>query len=57
MTDFVIQLSVIKVKTEANVYEPFEEFVQQVGVKPLDDGSANVEDAKNVDVQVQFLYK
>ena len=27
----------MKVKTETNVYEPFEEFVQQVGVKPLDD--------------------
>ena len=40
----------MKVKTEANVYEPFEEFVQQVGVKPLDDVSANIEDAKNVDV-------
>ena len=44
----------MKVKTEANVYEPFEEFVQQVGVKPLDDVSANVEDAKNVDVIHKF---
>ena len=30
----------MKVKTEANVYEPFEEFVQEVGMKPLDDVSA-----------------
>ena len=59
----------IKVKTDANVYNPFEEFVQQVGVKPLEDVSAIVEDEMNVVVirkfqlkqvnlyQVQFLYK
>ena len=39
----------MKVKTEANVYEPFEEFVQQLGVKPLDDVSVIVEDEMNVD--------
>ena len=44
----------MKVKTEANVYEPFEEFVQQVGVKPLDDVSAIVEDAMNVYVIHKF---
>ena len=44
----------MKVKTEANVYEPFEKFVQQVGVKPLDDVSANIGDAKNVDVIHKF---
>ena len=47
----------MKVKTEANVYEPFGEFVQQVGVKPLDAVSANVEDAKNVDVIHKFKLK
>ena len=40
----------MKVKTEANVYEPFEVFVQRVGVKPLEDVSAIVEDEMNVDV-------
>ncbi len=44
----------MKVKTEANVYEPFEEFVQQVGVKPLDDVSTIVEDEMNVDVIHKF---
>ena len=40
----------MKVKTEANVYEPFEEVVQQVGVKQLEDVSTIVEDEMNVDV-------
>ena len=29
-------------QTESNVYEPFEEFVQQVGRKPLDDVSSPI---------------
>ena len=44
----------MKVKTEANVFNPFEEFVQQVGVKPLEDVSAIVEDELNVDVPFKF---
>ena len=40
----------MKVKTDANVYNPFEEFVQQVGEKPLEDVYALVEDEMNVDV-------
>ena len=42
----------MKVKTEANVYEPFEEFVQ-----PLDDVSAIVEDEMNADVIHKFKLK
>ena len=34
----------MKVKTEASVFNPFEEFVLQIGVKPLEDVSAIVED-------------
>ena len=44
----------MKVKTEANVYEPFEEFAQQVGVKLFDDVSAIFEDAMNVDLKHKF---
>ena len=44
----------MKVKTEANVYEPFEKFVQQVGVKPLEDVSSIDEDEMNVDVIRRF---
>ena len=47
----------MKVKAEANVYEPFEEFVQQVGVKPLEDVSAIDEDQMNVDVIRKFQLK
>ena len=38
----------MRVKTEANVFNPFGEFVQQLGVKPLEDVSAIVEDEMNV---------
>ena len=37
----------MEVETEANVYEPFYEYVKQVEMKPLDDTSAEVE--MNVD--------
>jgi hypothetical protein len=40
----------MEVETEANVYEPFEEYVKQVEVKPSDDTSAEVENDMNVDV-------
>ena len=43
----------MEVETEANVYEPFDEYVKQVEVKPLDDTSAEVEKEMNVDVIVQ----
>ena len=42
----------MEVETEANVYEPFDEYVKQVEVKPLDDTSAEVEKEMNVDVVV-----
>ena len=38
----------MKVQSEANLYEPFEEFVKQVGVNPFE--STEVENQKNVDV-------
>ena len=44
----------MKDKTEANVYNPFAEFVQQVGVKRLEDVSPIVEDEMNVDVIRKF---
>ena len=44
----------MRVKTEANVFNPFEEFVQQIGVKPLEDVSAIVDDEMNVDVPFIF---
>jgi len=34
---------VMEVETEATVDEPFEEYVKQVEVKPLDDTTAKVE--------------
>jgi hypothetical protein len=37
----------MEVETKANVYEPFDEYVKQVEMKPLDDTSAEV---VNVDV-------
>ena len=41
----------MKVETEENiVYEPFEEYVKQVEVKPLDDTSVEVQNGMNVDV-------
>ena len=48
-----------RVETEANVYEPFDEYVKQVEMKPLDDTSAEVE--MNVDGLVnsstsRFIY-
>ena len=47
----------IKVKTDANVYNPFEEFVQQVGVKPLEDVYAIVDDEMSVDLIRKFYLK
>ena len=49
----------MEVETEANVYEPFDEYVKQVEMKPLDDASAEVE--MNVDGLVnsstsRFIY-
>ena len=44
----------MKVKTEANAYEPFEEVVQQVVVKQLEDVSTIVEDKMNFDVIHKF---
>ena len=44
----------MKVKIEANVYEPFEEFVQQVRIKPLEDVSAIFENEINFDVISKF---
>jgi hypothetical protein len=40
----------LEVETEANVYEPFDEYVEQVEMKQLDDASAEVENEVNVDV-------
>ena len=40
----------MKVQSEANLYEPFEEFVKQVGVKPFEYISTEVKNEKNVDV-------
>ena len=40
----------MKVQSEANLFEPFEEFVKQVGVKPFEYISTEVENEKNVDV-------
>ena len=42
----------MEVETIANVYEPFDEYVKQVEMKPLDDTSAEVEKEMNVDVIV-----
>ena len=44
----------MKFMAEANVYKTFEEFVQQVGRKPLDDVSDIVEVEMNVDVKHTF---
>ena len=40
----------IKVQSEANLFEPFEEFVKQVGVKPFEYISTEVKNEKNADV-------
>ena len=40
----------MEVETEANVYEPFEEYVEQVDMKYWDDTSAEFENEMNVDV-------
>jgi hypothetical protein len=40
----------MEVETEANVYEPFDEYAKQVEMKPLDDTSNEVEIEMNVDV-------
>ena len=42
------------VKTETNVYELFEEFVEEVRVKTFEDVSAIDEDEVNVDVIGKF---
>ena len=46
----------MKVETEPNVYEQYEEYAKQVEVKQSDDISAEVEDEKNVDVISRFIY-
>jgi hypothetical protein len=40
----------MELETEANVYEPFDEYVKQVEMKLLADTSAEVENEMNVDV-------
>ena len=40
----------MNVYSEANHYEPSEEFVKQVGVKPFEYISTEVKNEKNVDV-------
>ena len=40
----------MNLQTEANVYEPFGEFVKKVYVKPLEYKSTEVENDMNVDV-------
>ena len=40
----------MEVETEANVYEPFDEYVKQEEIKPLDDTSAEVENEMNVNI-------
>ena len=40
----------MEVETEANVYEPFDEYVNQVEMRRFDDTSAEVENEMNVDV-------
>jgi hypothetical protein len=42
----------MEVETEANVYEPFDEFVKQLEMKPLDDTSAEDENEMKVEVGV-----
>ena len=42
---------VMEVETEATVDEPFEEYVKQVEVKPLDDTTAKVEKEINFGVK------
>jgi hypothetical protein len=45
----------MKVETEPDVYEQYEEYVKQVEVKQLDDIFAEVED-ENVNVISMFIY-
>ena len=40
----------MEVETEANVYEPFDEYGKQVEMRLLDDTHAEVENEMNVDV-------
>jgi hypothetical protein len=40
----------MEVATEANFYEPFDEYVKQIELILLDDTSAEVENEMNVDV-------
>ena len=40
----------MEVETEAKVYEPYEEYVTQVEVKPLDNVPAKVKTDMNADV-------
>ena len=40
----------MELETEANVYEPFDEYFKQEEIKLLDDTSAEVENEMNVDV-------
>ena len=47
----------MEVDTEAKVVEPFEEYVKQVEVKPLDDISAEDKNEINVDIIGYQLFK
>ena len=40
----------MELETEVDDYEPFDEYVKQVEMKPLDDTTAEVENEMNVDV-------
>ena len=42
----------MKVQSEANLYEPFKEFLKQVGVKPFKYISTEIENEKNLILQV-----
>jgi hypothetical protein len=46
----------MEVETEPNVYQQYEEDVKQEEVKHSDDISAEVDDAKNVDVIRRLIY-
>ena len=45
----------MEVGTEAKVDEPFEEYVKQVEMKPIDDLSAEVQKEMNADVSYQLF--
>ena len=45
----------MEVETEANVYEPFDEYVKQVELKPLDATSAEVENEMLIVAKVDLF--